>query len=230
MIRIRWTSLLLLGIAGLVVAACEPTATPPAVPPAKEIRVPELIPGGSIVVTVSPGLLPPVPSTVTIISATASVSHLGYAYKCKTVSVPPAIITFTVVVSDPAFQVKKVVVYYIIGSAPSDWDKAGTAYMVELTEISAVGSTRTWVGSTGDITADLVSEAAGETGFNLYWEAAAAEALAKGSLARTVSSGIPVEPTCTSPSDPSPTSMPPQAPPPKKEKEPPACEGANCPT
>jgi len=105
------------------------------------------------------------------VSASASPRSLGYSYGCGTTSVPPARITFTVSISDPAGLVDTVLIYYKISTSDAFiYDSSVAPDGGAGSDVSwGSGEIKTYEMTSDDLNPLISSVAAGSSSFSLYW-------------------------------------------------------------
>jgi hypothetical protein len=148
----------------LLLGACAPSGTPVAGPDIS----------GKVI------LIPPdLPATFTITSASVSPGSLGYSYDCGTTSVPPATLTFTVLIHDPDKMVKDAAVWIDVSGSTADpketiaWSSLLVDQLLYLKLTGTSADAETWSGTSMDLGANISAKAAGSTSFKVYWFASA---------------------------------------------------------
>jgi hypothetical protein len=125
----------------LILSGCGPTGTPFAGPDIS-------------------GRVGVVPSAVSVVSASVSPASFAYAYKCGSTSVPPAILTFTVLIEDPGNLVVVVrATFKYDGHAGSTTTPFSGKFPLTLAGTS--GSVKTYSGSTEDLNTELAAHESG---------------------------------------------------------------------
>lgn len=230
--RLQVRFLVIVVVFTILSSACEPatpTPPPPAVP-ARPVTNPDLPVENPALVAPNPGVVAPAPSTVMILSVTASPAKLGYAYKCGTAVVAPAVMSFTMVVSDPSRIVTHGDVWLYVGASYAEVKAPAKVIFLKLTTTD--GAQRTFAGTTDDLSPFLADAAAGDPSMHLFWEAYARRDLY--ALDRKDGAEVAIATSCAPPPDApdAPPPVPPGLPPPTKkpkEGEPPSCGPNGCP-